>query len=309
MAFRLNPLTGNLEMASGVQGPPGPAGADGATGAQGPAGADGAQGPQGDQGPPGPAGATGAQGPAGADGAQGPQGDQGPPGPAGATGAQGPAGAAGPQGPQGATGATGPQGPQGASGSGSGNVIGTGSSVSGNLVKFNTTTGDGVVDAGFSASSVSRVNTDETRSAMIDMTDHELRQPKMKDWSEAFNVASSSSGSITLDLSTGNVFTTTLTENIATVTISNALDSTATTVTWIVTQHTSVAKTITLPTGGVWATGVTPDFSALGAKYIIILKTTNGGASWVASSMGGGSGGLSGLTAGGIVIGGSDGKG
>ncbi|MBF0173170.1 MAG: tail fiber domain-containing protein [Magnetococcales bacterium] len=165
-------------------------------------------------------------------------------------------------------------------------VNGPGSSTVGNVVSWNNTSGDLVADAGFAASSLSRKDTAETRSATIDMADYELKQPKLKDWSETFNAVSSSAGAITLDASTGNVFTTTLTQNITTTTISNVPATTACTLKWIITQDATTARSIVLPSGGVWAGGITPDISVLGGKYIITLVTTNQGSAWLASIAG-----------------------
>ncbi|MBF0440162.1 MAG: hypothetical protein HQL93_13725, partial [Magnetococcales bacterium] len=182
---------------------------------------------------------------------------------------------------KGATGAQGIQGVQGPTGPvGSGDVYKATSSTVDHLVIFGNTTGDLLKESGVPLKAISPIST-----API-----------------------SSSGAITLNMALGRVFTTTLTENITSVTLSNPPASgICGTVTWIVTQHASSAKTIALPTGGVWATGTAPDFSTLNAVYVLIFKTVNAGSSWVVSSAGGG-GGLSGLTAGGLLIGGTDGK-
>lgn len=76
------------------------------------------------------------------------RGDPGPPGPAGPTGPTGPAGATGPAGPDGPTGPAGPTGPQGPAGSGSGDVLGPGSSTDGHVVLFDGTTGTAIKDGG-----------------------------------------------------------------------------------------------------------------------------------------------------------------
>lgn len=65
----------------------------------------------------------------------------GPAGPAGPTGPQGPAGATGPQGATGPAGPQGETGPAGPSGAGNGDVTGPASSVNGEFVLFNGTTG------------------------------------------------------------------------------------------------------------------------------------------------------------------------
>ena len=86
---------------TGPQGATGEQGATGAVGATGPAGATGATGAVGDTGPAGTTGPQGATGPQGNTGATGPQGATGPKGPTGAIGATGPQGPTGPQGAKG----------------------------------------------------------------------------------------------------------------------------------------------------------------------------------------------------------------
>ncbi len=61
----------------------------------------------------------------------------------------------------------------------------------------------------------------QTFTAAIQMSDQELRRPLLLDYATKHNVISSSSGTLTIDLTTGNSFITTLTENITTLTISN----------------------------------------------------------------------------------------
>ncbi|MBF0127686.1 MAG: hypothetical protein HQM02_10805, partial [Magnetococcales bacterium] len=172
-------------------------------------------------------------------------------------------------------------GSPGASGAGSGDVNkAVGASAVDEIVAFGNTSGDLLKLTGIPAKSISTTVTS----------------------------ASSSAGAIVLDMSLGAVFTTTLTEDITSVTISNVTTSgICGTVTWIFTQDATSAKTVTLPAGGVWATGSAPDFSTLGGVYMLVFKTTNAGSSWVVSSAGGG-GGVSGLTTDGVVIGGGDGK-
>lgn len=107
----------------GPGGPVGPAGLRGETGGPGPVGPVGPVGPSGGpvgpQGAIGPVGDVGPVGPAGPEGPRGPQGVLGPVGPQGARGLQGDRGNAGPQGergPQGVQGERGASGPQGVQG-------------------------------------------------------------------------------------------------------------------------------------------------------------------------------------------------
>jgi hypothetical protein len=142
------------EGAPGEQGPIGPEGPAGSIGPQGPTGLTGPEGPQGPtgltgpEGPEGPIGLTGPQGPAGPTGPEGPEGPiglTGPAGPEGPAGADstvpGPTGPAGPEGPEGPEGPQGDPGPAGPAGSGSGDVLGAASSVDGEIVLFDSTTG------------------------------------------------------------------------------------------------------------------------------------------------------------------------
>ncbi|MBF0438296.1 MAG: hypothetical protein HQL93_04155 [Magnetococcales bacterium] len=140
---------------------------------------------------------------------------------------------------------------------------------------------------------ISSTNIAETRSAAINMADNVVQRPELKDWAETVSTTATT-GTITLDCTTGNVFTPTaaLTGDI-TIAITNPPSTGISgTVTFIFTQHASSAKTITLPNGGVWATGSAPDFSIVGAVYVLIFKSMNAGTSWVVFSVGGG--GLSG---------------
>ncbi len=196
---------------------------------------------------------------------------------------------------------------KGANGAGSGDVLGAGPSTVDNLVLFGNATGDTLKESGKSIANVSFVNEAETRSAAIDLANNQLKQAELKDWSET-TTTSATSGAVTLDCALGNVFSATLTGDVTSISLINPPQTGKSgTVVWIVTQNATTAKTIALPTGSVWASGTTADFSTLGAVYILTFKTIDGGTSWVVASAGGG-GGLSGLSAGGLLFGGSDGK-
>jgi hypothetical protein len=61
-----------------------------------------------------------------------------------------------------------------------------------------------------------------TRTLDLDCADYKVSRPEIKDYCETLATVSSSSGTLTLDYSTGPHFKTTLTENITTITITNA---------------------------------------------------------------------------------------
>ena len=120
-----------------------------------------------------------------------------------------------------------------------------------------------------------------TMSGGINMGDAELTRPKIKDYGLTSTSPSSSSGSITLNMTNGNAFQTTLTENITTVTLSNPPASgTYGEIIWKVTQD-SVARAITFPAAVKWPGGTAPTISTgSGDVDLITLKTWDGGTTW-----------------------------
>ena len=82
---------------------------------------------------------------------------------------------------------------------------------------------------------------------------------------------SSSGGTLTWDIDSGNFAKTTLTENIATLTISNIANAVHGAL-WAVTQHASAAKTITWPSNVRWSGGSAPTVATLSAKYLFVLN-------------------------------------
>ena len=109
----------------------------------------------------------------------------------------------------------------------------------------------------------------------------QISQPEIRDYSITHNSVSSSGGTLTLDYSTGQSFTCTLTEDVSTVTVTNppvsgkygelvlrlVQDSTARTVTW--------ASAYKFP-GGVDHVMSTTS----GAIDRVILSTIDGGTTW-----------------------------
>jgi len=116
----------------------------------------------------------------------------------------------------------------------------------------------------------------------IAMADNKISRPVIDDYGIENNAVSSSSAVIELDLATGNSFTTTLTENITTVTLSNPPASgTYGELIWKIIQD-STARTITYPASVKWAGGTAPTVStASGAIDIVVLKTWDGGTTWL----------------------------
>ena len=114
------------------------------------------------------------------------------------------------------------------------------------------------------------------------MADNKISRPVIDDYGIENNAVASASNVIVLDLATGNSFTTTLTENITTVTLSNPpATGTYGELIWKIIQDSS-PRTITYPASVKWAGGVAPTVStASGAIDIVVLKTWDAGTTWL----------------------------
>tara|TARA_R110000803_G_scaffold168589_2_gene231634 strand:- start:1378 stop:2337 length:960 start_codon:yes stop_codon:yes gene_type:complete len=101
---------------------------------------------------------------------------------------------------------------------------------------------------------------------------------KAKSYNETFSVVSSSSGTLTIDFETGNVFQSTLTENVTTLTLSNPpATGTSYSFTLKIVQD-STARTITWPSSVDWAAATAPTISTgSGEVDVFVFFTTDGG--------------------------------
>ena len=129
---------------------------------------------------------------------------------------------------------------------------------------------------------LARINTwsaIQTYAAAIAMADNAIGRAELTDYSITHNAVSSSSGLITLDLSTGNSFVTTLTENITAVTISNPSPTGKyCQFTWKIIQDSVSARTVAQPAAVLWPGGTAPTIStALGAIDKITYETIDEG--------------------------------
>jgi hypothetical protein len=126
-----------------------------------------------------------------------------------------------------------------------------------------------------------------TRTINQDYDDKILSKPILVDYAEENNAVSSSSNAITLDLTTGNHFSTTLSENITTVTISNPSPTgNKCAIVWEITQD-STARTITWPAAVKWPGGTAITLST-GSGEIdeVVLTTRDAGTTWLATTRG-----------------------
>jgi len=104
---------------------------------------------------------------------------------------------------------------------------------------------------------------------------------KAKSYNETFATASSSSGVLTIDCETGNVFQSTLTENVTTLTLSNPPATGTSYAFTLKLVQDSTARTFAWPASVNWAGGTAPTLSsASGAVDIYTLYTTDGGTNW-----------------------------
>jgi len=131
-----------------------------------------------------------------------------------------------------------------------------------------------------------RVNTItaiQTFTAALQISDQELRRPVLLDYALKHNVISSSAGILTIDLTTGNSFVTTLTENVATVTISNppATGAYGQFVLKIIQDGAGGAFTVTFPSSVKWPSGAAPVITVTNnAIDEITLRTIDAGTEW-----------------------------
>jgi hypothetical protein len=115
----------------------------------------------------------------------------------------------------------------------------------------------------------------------IDMQDQQLTRPELKDFTSTTPVVSS--GSLTLDLETGNVFEVTLTEDVASLILANPpAAGRAGSCSLIVRQDGTGGRS--LPWGGAlkWLGGAPPAItSAANAVDVYALMTRDGGETWL----------------------------
>lgn len=131
-----------------------------------------------------------------------------------------------------------------------------------------------------------RVNTItiiQTFTAALEMSDQELRRPLLVDYAIKHNSISSSAGTLTIDLTTGNSFVTTLTENITTVTISNPpiTGKYGQFVIKIIQDGAGGAFTVTFPASVIWPGGAAPTVTVTNnAIDEFTLRTIDAGTEW-----------------------------
>lgn len=116
----------------------------------------------------------------------------------------------------------------------------------------------------------------------IHMQDQQLTRPQLKDFSETSTTPGISSGSLTLDLETGNVFEVTLTEDVSSLILANPpAAGSAGSATLILRQDATGGRTLVWPSSVLWDGGVAPLVTpAANAIDICAIVTRDGGATW-----------------------------
>lgn len=135
----------------------------------------------------------------------------------------------------------------------------------------------------FKLSATETVTANTTWSASILMADNIIERSVLKDYGVTHNAVSSSSNVVVLDLTTGNSFVTTLTENITTVTLSNPpATGTYGQLVWkIIQDGSSGAFTVTFPASVLWPGGTAPTITVTNdAIDEVTLRTIDAGTEW-----------------------------
>ncbi len=133
------------------------------------------------------------------------------------------------------------------------------------------------------ADTISVVITFSGGTAKIAMADNIIERPKLKDYGITHTAPSSSSGTLVLDLTTGNSFVTTLTENITTLTISNppASGTYGQFTLRVIQDGASGAYTLAWPASVKFPGGTDPVITTSNdAVDIITCYTIDGGTTW-----------------------------
>lgn len=121
-----------------------------------------------------------------------------------------------------------------------------------------------------------------TLTGFLDVNDQELRQPKIKDYSEVVNTLGNVTGSTSIDLTLGNVITATVTGN-TTFSFVNPSVAANTSSSFTLILQNGGAFTVTWPSGSPpevwWGGGSAPTLTVSGYD-VITFFTTNGGTTW-----------------------------
>lgn len=122
--------------------------------------------------------------------------------------------------------------------------------------------------------------TGDSMTGDLNMQDHLIVRPEIKDYAETITITSVS-GTVNLDLTTGNVFERTITGNTTFSFTNPPASGSAGSLTLILKQDAVGGYAITWPTSVMWAGGTAPTLStAANAIDVLTFVTVDGGTSW-----------------------------
>lgn len=120
--------------------------------------------------------------------------------------------------------------------------------------------------------------------------DQVVSRPEIKDYAETVSTPVSSAGTLTIDLTAGNVAEVTLTENVTTLNLNNPpATGKAGSLTMILKQDATGSRTVTWPASVKWAGGTAPTLSTAASSIdVLTFVTIDAGTTWYAFLAGGG---------------------
>jgi hypothetical protein len=141
---------------------------------------------------------------------------------------------------------------------------------------------------GYARSTETLANSAQTAGGQLDMNDLVVLKPELKDVGYTHTAPASSSGTLTLDLTTGNSFNTVLTENVTTLTISNPSASGKFCEVFLeVAQDGTGSWTFAWPAATKWPGGTAPTVTAAASsKDMFRLSTRDSGTTWIGEVVG-----------------------
>ena len=124
-----------------------------------------------------------------------------------------------------------------------------------------------------------------TMTGEINMADKLLTRPEIKDYAETVGTTPATTGSVTFNLTTGNIFNLTPTGNV-TIGFSNPPASGRAGSATIILTNGATVYSKTFNASIKWVNDFVPDTSEANKVYILVFMTTNGGTTWRGSCIG-----------------------
>jgi len=153
-------------------------------------------------------------------------------------------------------------------------------------VTAGTDTERAVTPAGLKVELNKKLNLDGgTMSGEINMADKLLTRPEIKDYAETVGTTPDTTGTVTFDLTTGNVFNLTPTGKV-TIGFKNWPASGKSGSATVILKNGATVYSKTFAAAIKWVNDFVPDTSEANKVYILVFMTTNGGTTWRGSCIG-----------------------